>query len=137
MDGSGCQKADLLYLTDEGADDVYVYSWPRGELKGTLTGFDAPNGECVDKAGDVFVANEDESQILEYAHGGTSPIETLSDPAISRRLLRRPDDREPRRHQHRHSEGRPGQRRDLHRCAWQSDDLHGSVLLLLLFLWLR
>ncbi|MGC1334375.1 MAG: hypothetical protein WA812_03245 [Candidatus Cybelea sp.] len=74
------KKADLLYLTDEGADDVYVYSWPRGELKGTLTGFDAPNGECVDKAGDVFVANEDESQILEYAHGGTSPIETLSDP---------------------------------------------------------
>jgi hypothetical protein len=74
------KKDNLLYLTDEEADDVYVYSWPRGELKGTLTGFDAPNGECVDKAGEVFVANEDKSQILEYAHGGTSPIKTLSDP---------------------------------------------------------
>jgi hypothetical protein len=74
------KKDNLLYLSDEGADDVYVYSWPRGALKGTLTGFDAPNGECVDNAGDVFVANEDASQILEYAHGGTSKIETLSDP---------------------------------------------------------
>jgi hypothetical protein len=73
------KKHNLLYLSDEGADDVYVYSWPGLKLKGTLTGFDAPNGECADNAGDVFVANEDKSQILEYAHGGTSPIKTLSD----------------------------------------------------------
>lgn len=74
------KKQDLLYLSDEEADDVYIYSYREGRLKGTLTGFDAPQGECVDKAGDVFVANEDKSQILEYAHGGTSPIATLSDP---------------------------------------------------------
>lgn len=73
------KKDDLLYLTDEEADAVYVYSWPRGKMEGTLTGFYAPNGECVDKAGDVFVANEDTSQIFEYAHGGTSPINTLND----------------------------------------------------------
>jgi DNA-binding beta-propeller fold protein YncE len=43
-----------------------------------------PFGECVDKTGDVFVAefggNAGTAAILEYAHGGTSPIATLSDP---------------------------------------------------------
>jgi hypothetical protein len=73
------KKHDLLYLSDESADDVYVYSWPGLELKGTLTGFDAPNGECADNAGDVFVTNEDQSEILKYAHGGTIPIKTLGD----------------------------------------------------------
>lgn len=73
------KKHDLLYLSDEEADDVYIYSWPGLKLKGTLTGFDAPNGECADNAGDVYVANEDKSQVLEYAHGGTSPIKTLTD----------------------------------------------------------
>lgn len=76
---SDAKKQKLLYLGDEAADDVYVYSWPGLKLKGTLTGFNAPNGECADRAGDVFVANEDTLQILEYAHGGTSPIKTLSD----------------------------------------------------------
>ncbi len=70
---------DLLYISDEAADDVYVYSWRHDKLVGTLTGFDAPQGECADKAGDIFVANEDTSQIFEYAHGGTNSIATLSD----------------------------------------------------------
>lgn len=48
--------------------------------KGTLTGFDNPQGECVDGAGNVFVTNSFKGQILEYAHGGTTPIATLSDP---------------------------------------------------------
>jgi hypothetical protein len=73
------KRHDLLYLGDEEADAVYVYSWPGLKLKGTLSGLDAPNGLCADAAGDVFVTNEDKSQILEYAHGGTSPINTLSD----------------------------------------------------------
>jgi hypothetical protein len=77
------KKRDLLYVSDSfpyGSNDVYVYSYPKGKLKGTLTGFNEPSGQCVDKAGDVFIANFGASQILEYAHGGTSPIKTLSDP---------------------------------------------------------
>jgi hypothetical protein len=72
-------KGDLLYLSD-GGGYVYVYSYPKGELVGTLTGLNLPQGECVDKAGDVFITNTNLSQILEYAHGGTEPIATLSDP---------------------------------------------------------
>jgi hypothetical protein len=76
------KKHDLLYISDSfpyGSNDVYVYSYPKGKLKGQLTGFNEPSGQCVDKAGDVFIANFGASQILEYAHGGTRPIHTISD----------------------------------------------------------
>jgi hypothetical protein len=69
----------LLYISDEGTNDVYVYSYPGGKLEGTLTGFDEPYGMCVSKAGDVFITNTEQSEILEYKHGGTNPIATLSD----------------------------------------------------------
>lgn len=77
------KKKDLLYISDEGANDVYVYSYPKGKLKGTLTGFTAPRGECVDTTGDVFITNFYSHNIIEYAHGGTSPIATLSDPGYT------------------------------------------------------
>jgi hypothetical protein len=73
------KRKDLLYVSDQGTADVYVYSYPRGRLMGTLTGFEDPQGLCVDKAGNVFIVNQGTSNILEYAHGGTSPIATLSD----------------------------------------------------------
>jgi len=72
------KKNDLLYVADNGTNDVYVYSYPRGKLMGTLTGFNTPGGLCTDRAGDVFVTNVFDWDVLEYAHGGTSPIETLS-----------------------------------------------------------
>ncbi|HEY5426298.1 MAG TPA: hypothetical protein VIJ77_07100 [Candidatus Tumulicola sp.] len=66
---------DLLYVSDSGADRVSVYSYPGGKPLGELTGLTSPGGECVDKAGDVFVTEG--KRIREYAHGGTSPIATL------------------------------------------------------------
>jgi hypothetical protein len=71
------KKNDLLYLSSHGNGDVYVYSYPHVSLKGTLTGLSSPAGECVDKSGDVFITSG--SGILEYAHGGTTPIATLQD----------------------------------------------------------
>lgn len=73
------RRSTLLYVSDLGSDQVEVFSYPRAKLKGTLTGFSAPHGECVDKAGNVFIDNEGASQILEYAHGGTTPIKILKD----------------------------------------------------------
>jgi hypothetical protein len=46
---------------------------------GTLTGLSEPNGECVDKAGDVFVTQTGSASIVEYAHGATTPTTTLDD----------------------------------------------------------
>jgi hypothetical protein len=73
------KKADLLYVSDDGTFDVYVYSYPAGKLEGTLTGFHEPGGLCVDETGDIFITNTGDSSVLEYAHGGTSPIATLAD----------------------------------------------------------
>jgi hypothetical protein len=74
------KRDTLLYISDVGTYDVNVYAYPKGTFLGTLTGFNAPEGECVDKTGDVFIANYYASNILKYAHGGTSSIATLSDP---------------------------------------------------------
>jgi hypothetical protein len=74
------KRTALLYGAAFGTNDVYVYTYPKGKLVGTLTGFNEPQGECVDRGGNVFIANTGTSQLIEYVHGGTSPIATLNDP---------------------------------------------------------
>ncbi len=76
------KNQDLLYVSDEQTCDVYVFSYREGNLVGTLTsgiGFNAPGGECVDKRGDIFITNGNATHILEFAHGGTTPIQRLKD----------------------------------------------------------
>jgi hypothetical protein len=73
------KSMSLLYISDYNTDDVYVVSYPKGKLVGTLTGFDHPQGECVDASNDVWITNTNASEIVEYAHGGTNPIATLID----------------------------------------------------------
>jgi hypothetical protein len=72
---------NLLYVSQGGSSDntVYVYAYPSGKPEGMLTGFHDPRGLCVDQAGDVWVTNYATNEIIEYAHGGTSPIATLTD----------------------------------------------------------
>jgi hypothetical protein len=70
----------LLYVADQGANDVEVYSYPDGKLKGTLTGFQTPSGVCSNKAGDVFILNGNGTSVEVYAHGGSKPIRTLDLP---------------------------------------------------------
>ena len=71
---------DLLYVGGN-SGDVTVYSYPKGKLLGTLTGFNLPAGECVDKAGDVFITDLALSKIFEYRHGGKKPIQILQSAA--------------------------------------------------------
>lgn len=70
----------LLYVSDPVANVVAVFSLPNLVLKGTLAGFSMPHGLCSDKSGNVWVTNTGTREILEYAHGGTSPIATFLDP---------------------------------------------------------
>lgn len=72
-------RGALLYVSDTVSGDVYVFSYPKGKLQQTLTGFADPAGECVDANGNVFIANTGGSNIIEYAHGGSSPIATIKD----------------------------------------------------------
>lgn len=71
----------LLYTSDALTDEVDVYSagGKNDTLVGQITGFNEPYGLCADKSGDVYVTNMQGQDILEYAHGGTSPIKTLTD----------------------------------------------------------
>jgi hypothetical protein len=73
------RRSSLLYVSD-GSSNVYVYSYPNGHLVGTLTNLDEPQGECVDGSGDVWITEYSSNQIVEYAHGGTNSIATLSGP---------------------------------------------------------
>jgi hypothetical protein len=74
------KKSDLLYVSDASTYDVYVYSFPKGKLVGTLTNENNPAGMCTDGKGDVYVTQlYGGGHIVEYAHGGTTPINTLSD----------------------------------------------------------
>ena len=77
------RKNDLLYVSNSTTNHVYVYTYPQGKPVGTLTGFDQPAGLCVDNAGDVFVTNLFASTVVEYAHGGATPIATLQDPGYA------------------------------------------------------
>jgi hypothetical protein len=81
-------REDLLYAAASPNGEngsAYVYTYPKGRLLGTLTGFGRPFGECADSAGNVFIVayakgSTTSSTIYEYAHGGTSPVATLNDP---------------------------------------------------------
>ena len=86
MDLPDAGTQDLLYIANTGGGvygnpygDVSVYTYPQGKLVGILKGFNRPNGLCIDKAGDVFVANFGGETIIEYAHGGKTPIAALAD----------------------------------------------------------
>jgi hypothetical protein len=70
-------NGDLLYVSDDSTNDVYAFSYPSGKLALTLTGFEAPQGLCSDESGNVFITDEKAPDIVEYAHGGTTPIKTF------------------------------------------------------------
>ena len=77
--GATSLGGDLLYISDR-LDAVYVYSYPQIELVDTLTtGLDGTMGLCTDQGGDVFITNIYANDIIEYAHGGTTPIATLDE----------------------------------------------------------
>ena len=74
------KNQDLIYVSDSATYDVYAYSLSKEKLVGTLTDQNNPAGLCADRKGNVFVTQLYGHQIVEYRHGGTTPIGTLSDP---------------------------------------------------------
>ncbi|HEV3090645.1 MAG TPA: hypothetical protein VGX91_04275 [Candidatus Cybelea sp.] len=77
------KNEDLLYVSGrngKGGDIVYVLSYPAGKQVGELTGLYAPVGLCTDKAGDVWIVNQGNSEAVEYAHGGTTEIGSVTIP---------------------------------------------------------
>lgn len=73
-------RTSLLYVSDSGTYDVNVYTYPPLKQVGTLTGFNDPQGECSDAAGNVWITNTKITEIFELRHGGKNPIKILTDP---------------------------------------------------------
>jgi len=67
----------LLYVGNPAEGTVEVYSYAQHAHLQTLTGFESPAGLCADTHGNVFVTDARARTVVEYAHGGTSPIATL------------------------------------------------------------
>ncbi len=71
-------RGELLYTTTS-ENAVHIYTYPQAKLIGSLTGFSELEGLCSDARGDVFVVDQGDGKIKEFAHGGLKPIATLDD----------------------------------------------------------
>ncbi len=77
---------DLLYVSKDSSTGLYVevYAYKTQRLVGTLTGVESPWGQCVDAAGDVWITNwAGSGGVVEYAHGGSTPIKTLATASLA------------------------------------------------------
>jgi len=71
-------SGDLLYVTS--VPDLTILSYAQGKVVARISGNYSNSTICSDpNNGNVFVVNP--GDIEEYAHGGTTPIATLSDPS--------------------------------------------------------
>lgn len=75
---AGASSGALLYVggrTPSGGA-MLIYSFPQGKFVGSL---DYPGyGLCSDSGGNIYITYED--SITKFAHGGTTPLETLRIP---------------------------------------------------------
>jgi hypothetical protein len=72
----------LLYVSDQIANEVFIYAYPALTPAGELTGFNSPAGLCVNhRNGNVWVADMFHNALVEFQHGGSTPIRTIHEGA--------------------------------------------------------
>lgn len=74
---------DLLYVSDQGSNMVYVYSYPVGKLVDTLTTLWQPAGICVDRDQNVWIVESNFSTLVEFAHGAKTALRRIVVPQAS------------------------------------------------------
>ena len=72
------KQKDLMYISDPLGHAVYIYSYPAAKQVGTIGGLVTPAGMCTDSKQNVWITDQSNYEILEFAHGGTKPIQTLT-----------------------------------------------------------
>lgn len=76
--GESGSSGDLIYVTTTKA--VEMVSYPQGKIVGSIPWYTLSDAICSDpNSGNVFIPEG--GAIYKYAHGGTSPIATLSLPS--------------------------------------------------------
>lgn len=63
-------KTALLFVSDAGTADVYIYRLTSLKLTATITGFTQPQGECSDAKGDVWVTDTAGQTVYQLTHHG-------------------------------------------------------------------
>jgi hypothetical protein len=82
MDSNAVRKP-LIFVSDaaNGVVDIYPQAGKNQKMVGQITGLTQPQGIATDKSGDLYVANTNSSDVLEYAPPYTgAPKMTISDP---------------------------------------------------------
>ncbi len=78
MSPDAAKTKDLLYVSNIDSGTVNVYSYPDEKQVGMIKGnYDGPDGICVDKKNDIWVVNNSNASLVEYKHGGKTPIAML------------------------------------------------------------
>lgn len=72
------KSSDLLFVSDAGTGDVYLYKVSSLTVAARVTGFAQPQGECSDTHGDVWVTDTNAKAIYKLSHAGRL-VSTLSD----------------------------------------------------------
>ncbi len=74
------KNTDLVYISNYYASDVLTFTFPGGKAVGTIGNVGDPAGECTSSTskGNWWVVASGSDQVLEFAHGGTTPIATVS-----------------------------------------------------------
>lgn len=63
-------ETPLLFVSDSGTGDVYIYKVPSLKLVATITGFFQPQGECSDGKGNVWITDTGGQMVYQLSHHG-------------------------------------------------------------------
>jgi hypothetical protein len=74
------KKSDLAYISNFYNSTILAFTYPGGKNVGSIAS-DEPQGECTSQTskGNWWVVESGSDEISEYAHGGTTPLKTLSE----------------------------------------------------------
>ncbi|HEY4433045.1 MAG TPA: hypothetical protein VGM99_01480 [Candidatus Cybelea sp.] len=72
------KKSDLAYISNFYSSEILVFTYPGGKYVGSISGATDPQGLCAAKSGNWWVVASGSDEVLEFAHGGTTPLKTLN-----------------------------------------------------------
>ena len=76
----GAKREKILYVSYFYGNDVLAYTYPGGQNVGMITGIPDAQGLCTSKesGGNWWVVATGANEVLEFAHGGTTPLFTIN-----------------------------------------------------------
>jgi hypothetical protein len=73
-------RSKILYVSYGYGNDVLAFQYPSGQALGVISGIPQAQGLCTSKKshGNWWVVATGANEVLEFAHGGTTPILTIN-----------------------------------------------------------